>query len=197
MLQAGVLKPVEEATPCINSFYLVEGKDESGNWKLRICLDPINLNKAIVREPCHFKKLEDIGHLIVDACIMAVCDCKKGYWHQQLDEASLFLTAFSTKLERFRYTVMPFGATVAGDVFSMKGGPMFGTKKESDCNSRWYHDCGQENKPQHPWPSTNNTAWNSYEVYCAPKLWQITIPKAGSWLFWRNIYSKQLQASSN
>ena len=39
MLQAGVLKPVTEATPWINSFMLVESKDKSGNHKLRICLD--------------------------------------------------------------------------------------------------------------------------------------------------------------
>ena len=81
MLKAGVLKPVNEATPWINSFVLVEGKNKLGNLKLRICLDPTNLNKAIVREPYHFKTLEDIVHLLADACIMSVCDCKKGYWH--------------------------------------------------------------------------------------------------------------------
>ena len=113
-----MLKPVHEATPWINSFVLVEGKDKSGNLKLRICLVPTNLNKAIVRKPYHFKTLEDIAHLFVDACIMSVCNCKKGYWHQKLDEASSFLTTFNTELGRFRYTIMQFGATVAGDVFS-------------------------------------------------------------------------------
>ena len=48
MLQTGVLKPVNQATSWINSFALVEGKDKQGNSKLRICLDPTNLNKAIV-----------------------------------------------------------------------------------------------------------------------------------------------------
>ena len=71
MLKAGVLKPVHEATQWINSFWLVEGKDKLGNLKLRICLDPINLNKAIVREPYHFKTPEDIAHLLADACIMS------------------------------------------------------------------------------------------------------------------------------
>ena len=126
MLQAGVLKPVHEATHWINSFVLAEGKDKSGNLKLRICLDPTNLNKVIVREPYHFKTPEDIAHLLSDACIMTVCDCKKGYWHQQLDEASSFLTTFNTELGRSRYTVMPFGATVAGDVFQCKLDQCFG-----------------------------------------------------------------------
>ena len=70
MLQVGVLKPVHEATPWINSFVLVECNDTSGSLKLRICLDPTNLNKAIVRELYHFKTPEDIAHLLADACIM-------------------------------------------------------------------------------------------------------------------------------
>ena len=130
MLQAGVLNLVHEATPWINSFLLVEGKDKSGNLKLCICLDPTNLNKAIIREPYHFRTPEDIAHLLVDACIMTVCDCKKGYWHQKLDEASSFLTTFNTKLGRYRYTVMPFGATVAGDVFQYKVDQCFGLIKQ-------------------------------------------------------------------
>ena len=72
----GVLKPVHEATPWINSFVLVEGKNKLRNLKLRICFDLTNLNKAIVREPYHFKTLEDIAHLLADACIMSVCNCK-------------------------------------------------------------------------------------------------------------------------
>ena len=48
MLQGGVLKPLNQATPWINIFVLVEGKDKQGNIKLRICLDLTNLHKAIV-----------------------------------------------------------------------------------------------------------------------------------------------------
>ena len=55
-----------------------------------------------------------------------MCDCKKGYWHQELDEASSFLTTFNTEFGRYRYTVMPFGATVAGDVFQCKLDQCFG-----------------------------------------------------------------------
>ena len=72
-----MLKPEQEATPRINSFVLVEGKDKSGNLKLRICLDPTKLNKAIVGEPYHFKTPVDIAHLLADACIIIVYDCNK------------------------------------------------------------------------------------------------------------------------
>ena len=112
MLPAGVIRPVTEAIRWMNSFILVEGKDKSDNPKLCICLDPMNLNKAVTHELYHFKTLEDIAYLIANSCIMTVCDCKKGYWHQKLDEASSFLTTFNTKFGRFHYTVMPFGITV-------------------------------------------------------------------------------------
>ena len=114
MLQAGVLAPVHEATPWI---VLVESKDKLDNLKLHMCLDPTNLNKAITREPYHFRMSEDITHLLADACIITVCDCKKGYWHQKLDQASSNLTTFNTEIGRWRYTVMPFDITVASDVF--------------------------------------------------------------------------------
>ena len=126
MLQAGVLVPVHEDTPWINSFMLVESRDKLGNLKLCICLDPTNLNKAIVREPCHFRTPEDIAHLLAEACVMTVCNCKKGYWHQKLDEVSSYLTTFNTELGRYRYTVMPFGITVTGDVFQRKLDQYFG-----------------------------------------------------------------------
>ena len=61
---------------------------------------------------------------------MTVCNCKKGYWHQKLDEASSFLTTFNTEIGRFRYTVMSFGATVAGDVFQCKLDQCFGKIKQ-------------------------------------------------------------------
>ena len=108
MLQAGILVPVTQATPWINSIVLVQSKDSQGQTKLCICLDPTNLNKAMKREPYHFHTLEDISHLLADACILTVCYCKKGYWHQMLDEASSYLTMFNTKLGRYRFTVMPF-----------------------------------------------------------------------------------------
>ena len=120
MLQLRILKPVNQITPWINSFVLVEGKDRLGNLKLRICLDPTNLNKTIVHKPYHFKTPEDIAHHLAESCVIAVCDCRKGYWHQQLDEASSFLTIFNTELGRLQYTVMTFGATVAGDMFQRK-----------------------------------------------------------------------------
>ena len=57
MLDAGVIVPVTEPTPWINSFVIVETTDQHGNPKMRICLDPTPLNKAVIREPYHIDHL--------------------------------------------------------------------------------------------------------------------------------------------
>ena len=126
MLKAGVLKPVQEATLCINSFVLAEGTNTQGKPKLWICLDPTNLNKAIIRELYHFKTPEDISHLLANPTVMTVLNCKKGYLHQELDKASSYLTTFNTEFGRYHYTTMPFGTTIAGDVFQRKLDQCFG-----------------------------------------------------------------------
>ena len=46
--------------------------------------------------------------------------------YQKLDEASSFLTTFNTEIGRFGYTVMPFGITVASDVFQRQLDQCFG-----------------------------------------------------------------------
>ena len=119
MLTAGVIKPVHEVTPWINSFVLVESTDKStGKPKLHICLDPANLNKAIIHEPYCFQTPEGIAHKLAGATVITVLNCSKGYWHQPLDDESSFLATFNTVMGQFRFTVMPFAATVAGNIFN-------------------------------------------------------------------------------
>ena len=52
MSTSGVIKKVdpEEFTLWISSYVLVKTTDKDGKPKLRICLDPSNLNKAVIRE---------------------------------------------------------------------------------------------------------------------------------------------------
>ena len=66
----------------------------------------------------------------MEARVVTSCNCKKGYWHQEHDEVSSFLTTFNTELGRFHYTVMLSGATVAGDAFQCKLDECFGKIKQ-------------------------------------------------------------------
>ena len=82
--------------------------------------------QAIIREPYHLKTPDDIVHLISNSSMMTILDCKKEYWHQELDEASSYLTTSNMEFGRYQFMVMPFGTTVAGDVFQRKLDQCFG-----------------------------------------------------------------------
>ena len=64
--------------------------------------------------------------MLVDTCILTVCDCKKRVLASKLDETSSYLTTFNTEIGRYTFAVMPFGITVAGDVFQRKLDECFG-----------------------------------------------------------------------
>ena len=74
----------------------------------------------IIHEPYCFQTPEDIAHKLTGATVITVLDCSKGYWHQLLDDESSYLTTFNTEIGQFQFTRMPFGATVAGNVFQCK-----------------------------------------------------------------------------
>ena len=97
MLQAAYIKPVHEATPWINSYVIVDGKGKLDKLKIRICLDPTNLNVAVIQEPWFYKKKDDIAHMLADAVIITATDCTKGFWHEALDEESSYLKTFGTE----------------------------------------------------------------------------------------------------
>ena len=85
--------------------------------KIRIFLDPTNLNAAVIHEPWFSKSPDDVACMLPDAVIITTTDCTKGFWHEAFDEESSYLTTFGTEFGRFRFTVMPFGISVTSDVF--------------------------------------------------------------------------------
>ena len=94
-----MIQPVHEATPWINSFMLVETKDKStGKPKLCVCLDPTNLNKAIIYETYCFGIPEDIAPKLTGATIITVSDFSKGYRHQCL-------------LKKIEHNIFQFGSS--------------------------------------------------------------------------------------
>ena len=120
MLDAGVIVPVTEPTPWINSFVIVETTDQHGNPKMRICLDPTPLNKAVIREPYHYQSPDDIYHHLCNAKYLTFINFKKCYWQCLLDEESSYLTTFNTPYGRFRFVRLPFGVNVSGDAVQRK-----------------------------------------------------------------------------
>ena len=64
--------------------------------KLRICIDPRDLNKAIRHPKYQMPILEEVLPNLANAKIFSVLDAKDGFYQVTLDEESLYLTAFWT-----------------------------------------------------------------------------------------------------
>ncbi|KAK0131334.1 hypothetical protein N1851_033983 [Merluccius polli] len=72
------------------------------NGKVRICIDPSDLNKVIKREHHPMRTVEEVVSMIPGAKVFSVLDAKSGFLQIELDETSSFLTTFNTPIGRFR-----------------------------------------------------------------------------------------------
>jgi len=118
MQENGVIEPVDGPTDWVNSVVLNETVNDKGEvTKLRVCLDPRDLNKWVKREHYYTRTIDDVVSELSDAKFFSIVDAKKGYWHVPLDEESSLLTTFNTPFGRYKFKRMPFGLNVSQDIF--------------------------------------------------------------------------------
>ena len=89
-------------------------------WKLRICLDPRDLNEALEREPYHTCSVDEITAKPQGMTVFTIVDFKKGYWMVVLHPDSKKLTCMLLPFGRFQWTRLPMGTVVAQDIFQSK-----------------------------------------------------------------------------
>lgn len=112
----GIITKVETPTEWVNSIVV----KEKPNGKLRICLDPRDLNKALKRDHYPTPTLEEITPHLAGAQVFSKLDARNGYWNIKIDEESSLLTTFNTPFGRYRFKRLPFGLKVSQDVFQRK-----------------------------------------------------------------------------
>ena len=108
-----VIVKIEEPTQWVNPIVIVE----KPNGKLRICLDPRDLNTAVMREHYQLPTVEEITCRLSEAKYFTVLDASSGFWQLKLDEASTRLCTFNTPFGRYRFLRLPFGIHSAPEVF--------------------------------------------------------------------------------
>ena len=111
-----IIAPVTCPTAWISSMVTVPKK----NGKLRVCLDPRDLNRAVQREHYPLPTIEDIATRLHGAKVFTKLDVRNGFWHVALDAESSYLTTFHTPFGRYRWRRLPFGISSAPEVFQRK-----------------------------------------------------------------------------
>ena len=127
----GILEETRDVTEWVNSFVIMEKKlpvnssnshspEHSMNKKLRICLDPRDLNEALEREPYYTCSIEEIIGKFHGMTRFTITDFNKGYWMVELDPELRKYTTMALDIGRFEWTRLPMGSIVAQYVFQRK-----------------------------------------------------------------------------
>lgn len=85
--------------------------------KIRICIDPKDLNKAIRREQYPIPTVEEVVSGMPGAKVFSVLDAKSGFLQIKLDYESSLLTTFNTPVGRYRWLRLPFGIRSAPEIY--------------------------------------------------------------------------------
>ena len=127
LVEVGILKEVKEHTDWVRLYVIVErdsGNPHSSNHtikrKLKICLDPRDLNEALERELYHTRSVDEITAELQGMTVFTIVDFKKGYWMVVLHPDSRKLTCMALPFGKFQWTRLPMVTVVAQDIFQSK-----------------------------------------------------------------------------
>ena len=97
MVWQGIIVKQTEPTPWVSSLMYLK----KPNGKLRICLDPKDLNKGIIRENHKALTLEEIAHILTGATKFSKVDGNKAFFRMHLMEQVSLLTTFNMHLGKY------------------------------------------------------------------------------------------------
>jgi len=120
--QEGIIISVNEPVDWVNRLQIVEKLNES----LRLCIDPIYLNKAIIKEMYTIPTLEELAPKLSHIIYYSVFDMKDGFYHIRLDEVSSKYCSFNSIYGTYRFLRAPFGLQNIPDFFQKLAYKYFG-----------------------------------------------------------------------
>ncbi len=113
MKRLGVISPVDEPRPWCHAMVVAR----KPNGKLRICIDPRTLNPHLEREQMMIPDIDSIIMDLNEAKVLTVIDLEAGFWQVGVDDDSAKLLTFATPWGRFQYNRLPFGISIAPEIF--------------------------------------------------------------------------------
>ena len=87
---------------------------------IRVCLEPCQLSKALIRPRHQAPTLDDLNHKFANAKFFSKLDGKAGYWSIKFDEESQKLTTFQTPFGRYCFLRLQFGLSITQDIFQLE-----------------------------------------------------------------------------
>ena len=88
--------------------------------KLRICLDPKDLNEALEWEPYYSRTVDELISKFNGAVFFTIVDLDKWYWQVILHPDSQKYTCMALDIRHFQWKRLPMGTIVTSDVFQKK-----------------------------------------------------------------------------
>ena len=116
LVEKKIIEKVTEPTDWVSSLVVVEKK----NGKLRLCIDPKDLNKNLKRSHYPLPTFEEIVPELHNAKIFSTFDARSGFWQIKLTEESSYLTTFNTPFGRYRWLRLPFGISSASEEYQRR-----------------------------------------------------------------------------
>ena len=116
LIEEEIITEQVEPTPCVSSVTF----PRKPNGKVRVCLDPSNLNKAIIREHHKPMTVEEIAHKLAGATVYTKTDALKAFLQIHLTHEASLLTTFNSHRGWLQFLWMPFGAKMSQDVFQLR-----------------------------------------------------------------------------
>ncbi|KAI9554977.1 putative uncharacterized protein K02A2.6-like [Daphnia sinensis] len=122
MVADKIIVPVVEPTEWVSRM-LVVGKPDGD---VRICLDPSELNKAILRQHFAVPTVDQLFAKIGKAKYFCSLDAASGFYQIPLTDRASYLCTMGTPKGRFRYLRLPFGLKSAPEVYLQVMSELFG-----------------------------------------------------------------------
>ena len=116
MVKKNIIQKVVEPSDWVSNMVVVK----KGNGQLRICIDPMFLNKAIKRPHYMMPTIEQILPYLNNAKVFTILDARHGFWQVELDHESSKLTTFTTPFGRYRWLRLPFGIASAPEEYQRR-----------------------------------------------------------------------------
>lgn len=129
MVKMDVIRPITEPTPIVSNMVIVKK-----NGKIRICIDPSDLNKQVLRRHYPLKTVEEVAANVVGSKFFTKLDCTRGFWQIKIAPESQKLLTFGTPWGRYCCKRLPFGLSSASEVFQQIMSSLLKDMPNTECS---------------------------------------------------------------